>query len=162
MDTPMPPIVGSDLAVGTDSPPVAQHPAPASLGPAPSGGPAVAGLATSTAAESTELLVSHDPGAAEGGGGMSGTLMQMAPLFAVFAIIYFLILRPQQQEQKKHQALLAALKKGDRVVTSTGMHGVIHEVRGEELVIEIADRVRVVFDRSAVKQRTDDKTEEEG
>lgn len=99
----------------------------------------------------TEVLVTHDvapePAA---GGGMSGTLMQMAPLFAVFAIIYFLILRPQQQEQKKHQELLAALKKGDRVITSSGMHGVIHEVRGEELVIEVADRVRITFDRSAV------------
>lgn len=108
--------------------------------------------ATSTAEESAhELLVTYDDAPAAQGG-MSGTLMQMAPLFAVFAIIYFLILRPQQQEQKKHQELLAALKKGDRVITSAGMHGVIHEVRGEELVIEVADRVRITFDRSAVQR----------
>ena len=86
---------------------------------------------------------------------MTDSLMQMAPLFAVFAIIYLLILRPQQQEQKKHQELLAALKKGDRVVTGTGMHAVIHEVRGEQLVLEIADRVRVVFDRSAVSRKAE-------
>ncbi len=90
---------------------------------------------------------------------MSDTLMQMAPLFAVFAIIYFLILRPQQQEQKKHQELLAALKKGDRVITSNGMHGVIHEVRGEELVIEIADRIRVTFERSAVQRKAEQAAE---
>jgi len=103
-----------------------------------------------TVAETTELLVTYDDAPAEGG--MSGTLMQMAPLFAVFAIIYFLILRPQQQEQKKHQELLSALKKGDKVVTSAGMHGTIHEVRGDELVIEVADRVRITFDRSAVQR----------
>ena len=109
------------------------------------------------------LLVSHDAAPAAPGG-FSGTLMQMAPLFAVFAIIYFLILRPQQQEQKKHQALLAALKKGDRVITSAGMHGTIHEVRGDELVIDVADRVRITFDRSAVQRLagagSDDKTKE--
>ena len=85
--------------------------------------------------------------------------MQMAPLFAVFAIIYFLILRPQQQEQKKHQELLAALQKGDKVIVVNGMHGVIHEVRGDELVVEIADRVRVTFERSAVQRKVGQKAE---
>ncbi len=117
------------------------------------------GSADSTA-QHAELLVSHDVAPAPtSGGGMSDTLMQMAPLFAVFAIIYFLILRPQQQEQKKHQELLAALKKGDRVITSNGMHGVIHEVRGEELVIEIADRIRVTFERSAVQRKAEQAAE---
>ena len=90
---------------------------------------------------------------------MSETVTQMAPLFAVFAIIYFLIIRPQQQEQKKHQELLAALQKGDDVIIGNGMHGVIHEVRGDQLVIEIADRVRVTFDRSAVQRKAGQKVE---
>ena len=59
----------------------------------------------------------------------------------------------------EHQNLLAALQKGDRVITANGMHGVIHEVRGDELIIEIADRVRVTFDRSAVKRKAVQKAE---
>ncbi len=112
---------------------------------------ATPGASTETQAE---LLVTYDGAPAAGPQvGMPDMLMQMAPYIAVFAIIYFLILRPQQQEQKELQKLLAALQKGDRVVTANGMHGVIHEVRGDELVIEIADRVRVTFDRSAVKRK---------
>ena len=103
-----------------------------------------------------ETLLSFDDAPAASSGSMTDSLMQMAPLFAVFAIIYLLILRPQQQEQKKHQELLAALKKGDRVVAGNGMHAVIHEVRGDQLVLEIADRVRVVFDRSAVTRKAED------
>ncbi len=97
-------------------------------------------------------LVSFDAAPASSSG-MSSAFMNAAPMIAVFAIIYLLILRPQQQEQKKHQELLSSLKKGDDVVTSAGMHGRIHEVRGEQLVVEIADRVRVVFDRSAVQRK---------
>ena len=119
----------------------------------------VGDVGASTEAQAT-VLVTHDgPPAAGARGGMSDTLMQMAPLFAVFAIIYFLILRPQQQEQKKHQELLAALQKGDKVIVVNGMHGVIHEVRGDELVVEIADRVRVTFERSAVQRKVGQKAE---
>ncbi len=115
-------------------------------------------VGASTEAQAT-VLVTYDGAPAAGArGGMSDTLTQMAPLFAVFAIIYFLILRPQQQEQKKHQELLSALQKGDKVVVN-GMHGVIHEVRGDELVVEVADRVRVTFDRSAVQRKTVQKVE---
>jgi len=113
------------------------------------------GGSTPSAHTQAETLLSLDDAPAASSGSMTDSLMQMAPLFAVFAIIYLLILRPQQQEQKKHQELLAALKKGDRVVTGTGMHAVIHEVRGEQLVLEIADRVRVVFDRSAVSRKAE-------
>ena len=113
------------------------------------------GGSTPSAQAQAETLLSLDAAPAASSGSMTDSLMQMAPLFAVFAIIYFLILRPQQQEQKKHQELLAALKKGDRVVTGTGIHATIHEVRGDQLVLEIADRVRVVFDRSAVQRKAD-------
>lgn len=116
-------------------------------------------VGASTKAQAT-VLVTHDAAPAAGArGGMSETVTQMAPLFAVFAIIYFLIIRPQQQEQKKHQELLAALQKGDDVIVGNGMHGVIHEVRGDQLVIEIADRVRVTFDRSAVQRKAGQKVE---
>jgi preprotein translocase subunit YajC len=100
---------------------------------------------------SAQVLVTHD-GAPAAQGGLSGSLLQMAPLFLVFAVVYFVVLQPQQKEQKKHQELLAALKKGDMVVTSSGMHGTIFEVRGDELVIEVADRVRITFERSAVQR----------
>ncbi len=101
-------------------------------------------------ARQAETLLSFDDAPAASSGSMTDSLLNMAPLFAIAAIFYFVILRPQNQEQKRLQELLAGLKKGDLVVTSTGIHAVIHEVRGDELVLEIADRVRVVFDRSAV------------
>jgi preprotein translocase subunit YajC len=129
--------------------------------PLPSANDSVRVAATEASTDTqAELLVTYDAAPAAGDqGGMPDMLMNMAPYIAVFAIIYFLILRPQQQEQKEHQTLLAALQKGDHVITSNGMHGVIHEVRGDELVIEIADRVRVTFDRSAVKRKAEQKAE---
>ncbi len=77
----------------------------------------------------------------------------MVPFALVIFIFYFLVIRPQNTEQKSHQALLAALKKDDRVTTTGGLHGKIVEVREHLVVLEIADKVRVIIDKPSVKQR---------
>lgn len=89
-------------------------------------------------------------GAPSAGGGLMGTLPMMG---AILAIFYFLVIRPQQKEQKQHQELLATLKKGDPVVTVSGLHGKVFEVRDAVVVIEVADKVRVTVDKASVKRR---------
>jgi len=81
---------------------------------------------------------------------------------AIFAIFYFLLIRPQQKEQKEHQTLLGALQKGDRVATASGMHGKVWEVRDAEVVLEVADKVRIIVDKSAIKRKTAAPAEGEG
>jgi preprotein translocase subunit YajC len=80
-------------------------------------------------------------------------LISMVPFALVIFIFYFLVIRPQNTEQKNHQALLAALKKDDRVATTGGLHGKIVEVKEHLVVLEIADKVRVIIDKPSVKKR---------
>jgi len=75
------------------------------------------------------------------------------PIFLIVGIFYFIVIRPQQKEMQAHQELLAGLLKGDKVVTATGLHGKIAEVREAEVVLEVADKVRVTFDKTAIKRK---------
>lgn len=80
------------------------------------------------------------------GGGLPdmGAIGSMIPLVLIFVVFYFLIIRPQQKKAKDHRAMVEALKRGDRVVTSGGMIGTVSRVINErELSLEIADNVRV-------------------
>ena len=87
-------------------------------------------------------------GQAAGGGMMSTFLM----LIIIFAIFYFLLLRPQQKEQKKHEEMLKNLAKGDKVITTGGLHGVIVGISERDgiVVLRIADDVKVEVSRSAI------------
>jgi preprotein translocase subunit YajC len=71
------------------------------------------------------------------------TLQMLVPFIAIFAIMWFLIIRPQQQQAKRHKAMIAAVKKGDTVVTAGGMVGKVTKVDDTEIEIEIAANVRV-------------------
>jgi preprotein translocase subunit YajC len=79
-------------------------------------------------------------------------LVQFGPILLIFVIMYFLLIRPQQQQQKKTQAMLKALKKGDRVVTSGGMLGTVVGVDDAKVVLKVADEVKMEFLKSAVVQ----------
>lgn len=83
-----------------------------------------------------------------GGGG--DFLIQLLPFIAIFAIMYFLIIRPQQQRMKAHREMIANLRRGDTVVTSGGVIGKVTKVSDEELQAEIADGVRIRIVRSMV------------
>lgn len=81
-------------------------------------------------------------GAADAGG--ASIIVQLIPFVAILAIMYFLVIRPQQQRMKAHQALIAGVKRGDVVVTSGGIIGkVVKVLEGDELEVEIAKEVRV-------------------
>ncbi|MBW1716214.1 MAG: preprotein translocase subunit YajC [Deltaproteobacteria bacterium] len=85
-------------------------------------------------------------GGAGGGGGLGAFL----PLIIIFAIFYFLLIRPQQRKAKQHKQLLADLRKGDRVVSSGGLHGLITGISDDLLTVEISPKVRVKISRSSI------------
>jgi preprotein translocase subunit YajC len=88
------------------------------------------------------------PGGAAGGA-QSG-ITSMIPLVIMFAIFYFLLIRPQQKKAKEHKALLESLKKGDLVVTAGGMHGKITAVEDAVVMIEVANGVNIKFNKGHV------------
>jgi preprotein translocase subunit YajC len=86
-----------------------------------------------------------------GGAGGPAAFVQPLILFgAMFAIFYFIVLRPQQRQKAERERMLTALKKGDKVVTSGGMHGTVVGLGEHTVTIRVADQVKVEFDRSAI------------
>ena len=85
-----------------------------------------------------------------GGGGQGGGFAALVPLLLMFAIFYFLLIRPQQKKQKKHREVLAALKRGDMVVTVGGLHGKITGLTEKVVTLEIAEKVRVKVGRGYI------------
>jgi preprotein translocase subunit YajC len=77
-------------------------------------------------------------------------LVQLAPLFFIGIIFYFLLIRPQQKQKKAHQALLAAVKTGDKVVTSCGIHGIVANVKEQTVLLKVADNVKIEIDKAAI------------
>ena len=77
-------------------------------------------------------------------------LQQFLPLIIIFAIFYFILIRPQQQKQKKHKLMLDRMKKGDKVITIGGIYGIIREIKGDILTLEIAKDVIVNTTRNAI------------
>lgn len=82
-------------------------------------------------------------------------LMQMAPIIAIFAIFYFLLIRPQQKQQKEHEAMLKNLKTGDKVLTTGGLYGTITGFKGDDLEVQFSQTVKLTVARSAVTRRVD-------
>lgn len=75
----------------------------------------------------------------------------LVPMVCIGIIFYFLIIRPQNKRQKDHAALVNNLKTGDTVITSSGIHGVISNVKeGSSLILKIADNVKIEIDKSAI------------
>ncbi len=85
-----------------------------------------------------------------GSGGEGGGFGAFLPLILMFAIFYFLLIRPQQKKAKAHKQLLASIKKGDRVVSSGGLHGVVTGIADDVVTIEIAPKVRVKISRGSI------------
>ncbi len=85
--------------------------------------------------------------AAPGGGGMGASMFMMVAIIAVF---YFFMIRPQQKKQKQLQQAREAMKVGDKVVTAGGIHGRIKELGDTWFLVEVADGVRLKFEKSSV------------
>jgi preprotein translocase subunit YajC len=71
-------------------------------------------------------------------------------MLCIFAIFYFLAIRPQSLRQKEQDAMIKAVKTGDRVVTSSGIHGLVSNVKETTLIVKIADNVKVEIDKSSI------------
>jgi preprotein translocase subunit YajC len=86
--------------------------------------------------------------AAGGAGGSS--LMTIGMFGAVIVIFYFFIIRPQNKKQKEMQKMLSAIKKGDKIVTIGGLHGIVHAVKDTTVVIKADDNAKLEFSKSAI------------
>ena len=93
------------------------------------------------------------PALAQGAGGGFGDFGALLPLVLIFAVFYFLLIRPQQKRAKQHREMLAAVRRGDRVVTGGGIMGTVTKVLNDmELQVEIAEGIRVRVQRAMVSQ----------
>jgi preprotein translocase subunit YajC len=91
--------------------------------------------------------------AAAGGSDASSMMVQLAPLALIFVVFYFFLIRPQQQKAKQQRAMLDAVRRGDRIVTAGGLIGTIAKVvSNEEVLVDLADNVRVRVVRSTISQ----------
>jgi len=86
---------------------------------------------------------------------MSQGMAQFLPLILLFAIFYFLIIRPQQKQQKEHKAMLEALTKGDKIVTNGGLIAEIVKTEEDFIKIKLSDGVVAKLDRAYVARKLD-------
>ncbi len=70
----------------------------------------------------------------------------------MFGIMYFLVIMPQQRQRKKVQAMLAAIKNGDKVITTSGIYGTINGMDGDTIILKVADNVKIRVARAAIAQ----------
>ena|SRR5256885_1633282 len=82
--------------------------------------------------------------------GPAGGIGFFVPFIFIFIIMYFLLFRPQKKRQQEQQRLVAALKTGDQVVTSAGIHGLIANVKETTVILKVADNVKIEFEKSAI------------
>lgn len=90
---------------------------------------------------------------AAGGAGAGSAFASFIPLILIFAIMYFLLIRPQQKKMKEHKAMVEALRRGDQVLTSGGIVGKVTKVQEDGLVeVEIAENVKVKVMKHTISQ----------
>jgi preprotein translocase subunit YajC len=85
-----------------------------------------------------------------GTGSQGGGFGAFIPLILIVAIFYFFLIRPQQKKAKQHREMLAALRKGDRVVSSGGLHGQVTGLTDDVVTMEIAPKIRVKVSRGSI------------
>jgi preprotein translocase subunit YajC len=100
-----------------------------------------------TFAPAEVVLAGAGPPGAAGG---NAVLTQIVFFAAIFAVFYFLLIRPQQSQRRERERLLAAVKRGDRVVTTGGLHGTVTGLDETTISLRIADQVKVTVDRAAI------------
>lgn len=99
------------------------------------------------------MLITPAYAQAAGGGDTSSMMVQLAPLALIFVVFYFFLIRPQQQKAKQQRSMLDAIRRGDRVVTGGGFIGTVAKVvNNDEVLVDLADNVRVRVVRSTISQ----------
>jgi preprotein translocase subunit YajC len=86
----------------------------------------------------------------DGSAGSGSFITTLIPFALIIGIFYFLIIRPQNKKQKETQRMLGALKKGDKVVTIGGIHGVIQNVKESSVIVKVDENTKMEFSRSAI------------
>jgi preprotein translocase subunit YajC len=95
-------------------------------------------------------------GATGGQAGQEGGIDGFLPIIILFAIFYFLLIRPQQKKAKEHREMIANLKKGTRIVTSGGIYGTIVAIDDTTIGLEIAEKVKIKISRGNVAAQISD------
>lgn len=90
------------------------------------------------------------PGGGTGAPGAGGGLSSLIMMAAIFAIFYFILIRPQQKKMKEHKKMVEDLKKGDEIITAGGMYAVVENTTPDTLTVKIAEGVKVKITRSSV------------
>jgi preprotein translocase subunit YajC len=96
-----------------------------------------------------DVLIAQAQSASPAAGGPN-PIASFIPLILIFIIMYFLLFRPQMRKQKEQQRLVSTLKTGDRVVTASGIHGLISNVKDTTVILKVADNVKIEVEKSAV------------
>jgi len=101
----------------------------------------------------TKTASAMGTGGSQQGGGIAGFL----PLIAIVVIFYFLLIRPQTKRQREHKTLLSTLRKGDKVVTNSGMYGTIvgMDEKENKVVLKVAENVKIEFLKSSIAGRVE-------
>lgn len=93
------------------------------------------------------LAMARPPGGAQGSGNPIGAFM---PLILIFIIFYFLLIRPQHKKQKEHQNMLSAIQKGDKIITTGGIHGIVTNVKDNIVAVKIAENVKINVSKGCI------------
>ncbi len=102
------------------------------------------------------LLIGTTPDA----GAAPNPLISMLPFFLILVIFYFVLIRPQQNQLKKHKRFLESLKKGDEVVTDSGMFGTVVGVNDDSVVLRVSENVKVKWMKGKISGRVGEAAEE--
>ncbi|MDP4200704.1 MAG: preprotein translocase subunit YajC [Bacteroidota bacterium] len=89
-----------------------------------------------------------------GPGQQTNPIMQFLPLILIVAVFYLFLIRPQKKRQKEREALISKMEKGDKVVTSSGIHGTVSQVEDTTILVQVAENTKMRFEKSAVTNVT--------
>ena len=96
------------------------------------------------------IFIMTPPPSADGQqNGLMGMLPTLLMFAAIILVFYFLMIRPQKKRQQEHQRMINALSPGDKIITSTGMHGKVEQVNEKTIIIQV-DNIKFTFEKSAI------------
>ncbi|WP_455376871.1 preprotein translocase subunit YajC [Petrachloros mirabilis] len=96
-----------------------------------------------------------------GGGTGAGTILSLVPFVLIFVIFYFMLILPQQKKQKQQKVMLEALKKGDKVITASGIWGTVTNLGKETVTLQISDNTKIKMQRDYIARlRAEDEEKE--
>ncbi len=91
-------------------------------------------------------MASNQPASGQGG----NPLLTFLPIILIFAVFWFMIIRPQKKQQDQRRAMIEAIKRGDRIVTNGGLYATVRDVKADHVVATIAEGVKVQISKSAI------------